>query len=56
MEVMIMKKIWIAEVIAAACILTGTVTKCEAKTDEKNSRSGGGEKVISTDVYKTKHP
>ena len=30
-----MKKIWMTGVIAAACILTGTVTKCEAKTDEK---------------------
>lgn len=30
-----MRKIWITGVIAAACILAGTVTKCEAKTDEK---------------------
>ena len=49
-----MRKIWITGVIAAACILAGTVTKCEAKTDEKIVVAGGGEKVISTDVYKTK--
>ena len=43
---MIMKKIWMIGVIAAACILTGTVTKCEAKTDEKIVVAEGGEKVI----------
>ena len=40
-----MRKTWITVVIAAACILAGTVTKCEAKTDEKI--------VISDDIVIT---
>ena len=39
-----MRKTWITGVIAAACILAGTVTKCEAKTDEKIDVAEGGRK------------